>query len=350
MRFTRAVKDWVGNNQFRRTLVASAGSYPSRARAPAAGVRLRPPEKPGLLFLHLPLHLAASFLAVDHPGDIHSRRALSFGRARPPSASPASRRRSPAGLPMAELGQIGPSPGWLPSRALPLPRSGRAALPRSPGDLRRRPHRQRTPPEPPKLPAATCNHPGRAWAISASARRIRLEAGRPASLCCRRPHARVPGVPDHRRSPPEAPAAAQTWCGPRLSLRGLRASPPPMVGSTTSPSASSADSSPPRPPPAAAAPPGRSNPRRSRAEHRSHFRRALRCLGCSGNRDLLAVRAASLTFASLVRAPQSPNVLRMRVNAEGNLWTDRPRPQATAEIEKPLSGRFMAKFVDGMRS
>ncbi|OAY68440.1 hypothetical protein ACMD2_17743, partial [Ananas comosus] len=49
-----------------------------------------------------------------------------------------------------------------------------------------------------------------------------------------------------------------------------------------------------------------------RAEHRTHFRRALRCLGCSGNRDLPAVRAASLTFASLMRAPQSPNVLRMR--------------------------------------
>nr|CAD1817270.1 unnamed protein product [Ananas comosus var. bracteatus] len=204
---------YVPNRMRSNVEVASAGSYPSRARAPTAGVRLRPPEKPGLLFLHLPLHLAASFLAVDHPGVIHSRRALSFGSARPPSASPAGRRRSPAGLPMAELGQIGPSPGWLPSRALPLPKSGRAALPRSPDDLRRQPHRQRTPPEPPKLPAATCDHPGRAWAILASARRVRLEAGRPASLCYRRPHARVPGVPDHRRPPPEAPAAAQTRAG-----------------------------------------------------------------------------------------------------------------------------------------
>nr|CAD1820410.1 unnamed protein product [Ananas comosus var. bracteatus] len=45
--------------------------------------------------------------------------------------------------------------------------------------------------------------------------------------------------------------------------------------------------------------------------------------------------------------PSSPLTLRLgrcgqRVNAEGNLWTDRPRPQATAEIEKPLSGRFVA--------
>ncbi|XP_020089028.1 putative HTLV-1-related endogenous sequence [Ananas comosus] len=144
----------------------------SRRRAtPAAGkarFALFPPSSPPSLF---------NLCSRSTLRDLHSQ-APSPGRG-PASGDSPRRHRRPSAPPPP------PKPAAARSRQI-WPRSfssllalspplwdGRDGLPRSPGDLRRRPHRQRTPPEPPQLPAATCNHPGRAWVIFASARRHR---------------------------------------------------------------------------------------------------------------------------------------------------------------------------------
>nr|CAD1844256.1 unnamed protein product [Ananas comosus var. bracteatus] len=136
-----------------------------------------------------------------------------------------------------------------PSSIILWPRSSSGALPRRP----------RLPPSAAGAIPAPCGH-----LVSAQTERAQAWASR-AATPPHRPHRppvnsgdlpRVsPSVPAHRRLPPRAPAAAQTWCRLRPSPCGLRASLPPMAGSTTLPSTSGDRSSLPGAPPAAALPP-----------------------------------------------------------------------------------------------